>query len=265
MGHLRARKDVFVAAASLLLLSFFSVSLGAEEVMTANLITLLGSVKVTQADGTTVTLTDTSKPIVLPATIEMLGPKGSFSISFKCSAESGLTDKFNTMRWTMRQGETVRISPLANNRGVKFEYVKGTRPFYLDVNNRENVLTVRSISGAVSVVLLQNKVSIPQSAAARITSPMNTFASVGVGPAQVSEIEFGYSAEDRFTQVLEIVSEAGTLQVAQAATTLPVVEGGVVTRPLAVPAPERFAIAVPSPETVEQSPYRIRITVRTRY
>ncbi len=254
MRYVPIGRVAVVGSALLLLLSVCAVSFGAEEIVTARVVSLVGTATVTQADGTTATLSDTSKPIVLPATIEMTGPKGSFSISLKCSLPSGLTDRFNTISWTMRQGESLRVSPLSSNRGVKIEYLKGTRKFFVDVNNRENLLGVKSITGGTTVVILQNRVTVPEKAAVLLTCPMNSYASVGLAPAQVSEVEFSFSPDDEFIQVVNILCQGGTLQVSRAGVTTPVTEGTTVTQPAEVPIAERLSIPVPTPETVEESP-----------
>ena len=140
-----------IGLAVLLLLSVCSVSLPAKQVIVTKVTALKGTAKVTKPDGTSETLTDTSKPIALPATIEMLGAKGSFWISLSTAPVVG---KFNTVSWTMRQGETVRVSLLKGKKGVRFEYLKGARKLFLLVNNRENVLAVASVTGATSLVIL---------------------------------------------------------------------------------------------------------------
>jgi hypothetical protein len=238
MRYVLVGRASVVGLALLLFLSFCSVSSGAEQVIAAKVTTLIGAVNVTKADGTTETLKDTSKPIVLPATIEMAGAKGSFWISLP----SALAGKFNSVSWTMRQGETVQVSLLKTNRGVRFEYPKGTRKFFLDANNRENVLVVRAIAKTTSVVILQNKVIVPEKDSAILTCPLNTFASVTVLPGQVSEVEFNYSPKDEFIQVVGVVSQLGTV--------IP----GPIEKPIGIPPVERLAIPVPAPEPIEQSP-----------
>jgi hypothetical protein len=243
-----------VAGAVLTLLFLLSVcptSSGAEEqVITAKVIGLIGTVNVTKADGTTEALTDTSKPIMLPATIEMAGKKGTFWISLP----STITGKSNTLCWSMRSGETVRVSVLENGRGVRFEYPKGTRAFYLDATNRENVLLVRAMTGTTTVVVLQNKVTVPEKDVAILTCPMNTLASVTVVPGQASEIEFSYSAEDEFTEVVDIVSEAGTVRVVGTGKAAGQRMPGPVIDPTTIPPSERLVIPVPTPEVIEESP-----------
>jgi len=227
MRYVSVGRVASVGLALLFLLSVCSVSFGAKPVITAKLTALQGAVNVTKADGTTETLTDTSKPIVLPATIEMVGAKGSFRISLP----SVLTGKYNTVRWTMRQGVTVRVSVLKADKGIKFEYLKGTPKFYLDVNNSENVLTVRSIMGKTRVIIMRNRVTVAEKGSALLTHPLNTFASITVVPGQVSEIEFSYSPDDKYVEILGAVT-AGIVQV---------------TPPEAIP--------VIPPEIIEESPY----------
>jgi len=238
-----------VGLALLLLLSGSSVCLPAKEVIVVKVTSLKGTANVTKPDGTVETLTDTSKPIALPATIEMAGLRGSFVISLP----SEVTGKFNTVSWTQRQGETVKVSLLKNNKGVRFEYLKGTRKFFVDVVNRENVLLVRSISGTTSLVILQNKVIVPEKAAALLTCPMNTLASVIMASGQVSEVELDYSAKDRYIRVLHVLSEVGTVRLAQTGLAA---AGGPVVDPTSIPQAERLVIPVPSPEILEQSPFR---------
>ncbi len=250
MRYVSVGKVVAGSLAVLFLVSVCSVSFGAKEVIAARVISLAGTANVTKADGTKETLKDTSRPIALPATIEMVGPKGSFWISIP----SVLEGKYNTISWTMRQGETVRVSLLGSAKGIRFEYLKGTRKFPLDVNNRENILLVRSKTGTTSVVVLQNRVVIAQGGAARLTCPMNAFASVGVAPAQVSEVEFRYSPEDKYIQVVEILCQVGTVQVTRAGATVPVGEGVTHTQPIGIPVAERVAVPVLEPERIEQSP-----------
>jgi hypothetical protein len=204
-----------VGLALLFLLWVCPDGFAAEEEIVIKVTALEGTANVTKADGTTETLKDTSKVIALPATIEMMGPKGSFSISLPTS----LTGKFNALSWTQRQGETLRISLLEHKKGVKLEYLKGERKLYVDVVNRENLLAVASVQGTTSLMLLQNRINIPEKSSVTITTPVNVFASVTLLPGQVSEIQFAYSAIE-----------------------VPFVEG--------------LAVPVPEPETVEQSPFR---------
>lgn len=198
----------------LVLLYTCSVCLCAEQVPTVKVTALEGTVKVTMPDGTAETLADTSKPIALPATIEMVGPKGSFWLSLPATLEH----KYNTVSWTMRQGETVRVSLLKDNRGIRFEYLAGTRKLSLLVNNKENVMVISSVTGTTSVLVSQNRVTVPEKSSALLTTPMNVFSSITVKPGQVSELEFSYSAVE-------------------------------------VP-PVELAIPVLEPETIEQSPYQ---------
>ena len=223
MRYVSVRRVAAVGLALLFLLSVCSVSFGAKPVITANVVALKGAVKVTKADGTTETLTDTSRPILLPATIEMVGPKASFRISLP----SVLTGKYNTVRWTLRLGETVRVSVLKADKGIKFEYLKGTPKFYLDVNNSENVLTVRSIIGKTRVIIMHNRVTVAEKGSALLTHPLNTFASITVVPGQISEIEFSYSPDDRYVEVLETTAHVTPIEV----------------------------IPVIPPENIEESPY----------
>jgi len=242
-----------VGMALLLFLSICSLSPGAKEVIAAKVMSLTGTANVTKADGTTEALKDTSKPIVLPAAIEMVGPKGSFWISLP----SAITGKYNTVSWSLRKGEAVRVSVLKSNRGVKFEYLKGTRKFFLDVNNRENVLLVRSVKGVTSAVMLQNRVTIAEKSSAILTAPMNAYASVRVEPGQVSELEFSYSPVDRYIQFVQVLNQVGTVKVTRAGVTLPVLAGGpAVTEPIGIPSAEKLAFPVAPPEEIDQSPYQ---------
>jgi len=240
--------------ALLLMASLWAVSAGAEEPIAIKVTALKGAVNVVKPDGTTESLEDTAKPIALPATIEMVGPKGSFWISLPSAVEG----KFNTISWTLQQGETVKVSLLEGGKGIRFEYLKGTRKFCLDVNNRENVLLVRSVTGTTTVVVLQNTVAVPEKGIALLTFPMNSFASVTVLPAQVSELQFSYSPEDRYVEFMKIVSQAGTIQVTRAGVTQAVIAGApALVRPIAVIPPwDRLFVPRPEPEPVEQSPYR---------
>jgi len=216
MRYVPVRRAALVGPALLFLLSVCVASLPAEEEeVTVKVTELVGAVKVTLPDGTTETLTDPSKPIALPATIEMLGAEGSFSISLP----TALLGRFNTVGWTMKQGETVRVSLLKGKKGVRIEYLKGTRAFFLSVNNRENVLAVSSVTGATLLVIQQNTVTIPEKSSAMLTTALNVFSSVLMKPGQVSELEFSYS----------MIEE---------------------------PIVERLIIPIPEPETIEQSPYQ---------
>jgi len=250
MRYVSVGKVVAGSLAVLLLVSVCLVSFGAKQVIAVKASSLAGTANVTKADGTKETLKDTSGPIALPATIEMVGPKGSFWLSIP----SALKGKHNTISWTMRQGETLRVSLVGSAKGIRFEYLKGTRKFYLDVNNRENILLVRSKTGTTSVIVLQNRVVIAQGGAARLTCPVNAFASVTMAPAQVSEVEFRYSPEDKYIQVVEILSQVGTVQVTRAGATVPVGPGVTVTQPIGIPVAERIAVPVLEPERIEQSP-----------
>ncbi len=256
----------------LLLLSIGSLSFGAEEVIAVKVITLQGTVNVTKADRTTEALKDTSKPIVLPATIKMEGPKGSFSISLP----SAIAGKFNTITWTLRDGEAVRLSLVSTKKGVKLEYLEGTRSFFTDVVNQENVLVVRALKGITSLIILQNKVNIPEKDAAIITHPVRSFASVMVFQGQVSEIEFSYSpkdvyakrtlpdplnpqvrdssysAKDENIRFVAVTSVLGTVWISEGGKT-PL--GGSVVEPTGLPPSLRLTIPVPTPETFEQSPF----------
>jgi len=239
MRYVTVGRATAVGVALLLFLSVCSPALGAKRVIAAEVVTLRGTINVTKADGTTEVLKDRSKPIVLPATIEMVGAKGSFWISLP----SRLTGKFNTLSWTMRKGETVRVSVLKSNRGVRFEYTKGTRTFFLDVNDKENVLLVRSVKGTTTFVLLQNKVTVLEEKSALLTCPMNAFALVTVLPGQVSEIEFDYSPEDQFIQVVRI---EGTFEASRRGRPLP--------GPLPTPQ-DHLIIPVPPPPDWPESPF----------
>jgi hypothetical protein len=249
MRYVAIGRAAALGLALLLSVSVCALSYGAKEVIAAKVITLQGTVKVTKADGTTETITDTTKPIVLPATIEMAGPKGAFCIS----VPAAVVGRYNTINWTLRDGEAVRVSLVKSQKGVKFEYIKGTRSFFVDVNNRENVLVVRAIKGKTSLVLLQNKFNIPEKDGAILTHPVNSFASMTVFPGQVSEVEFDYSAEKEYIQFVELVSQAGLVWVTETGWTPP---GGAVEEETGLPPSLRLTIPVPAPETFEQSPYR---------
>lgn len=261
-----------VGLALLLLSSVCSLSFGAEQVIAAEVVTLMGTVNVTKADGTTEALTDMSKPIVLPATIKMAGPKGSFCISLP----SAMDGKFNTITWTLRDGEAMRLSVVSTKKGVKLEYLEGTRSFFADVINQENVLVVRALKGLTSLIILQSKVNIPEKDAAIITHPVRSFASVMVFQGQISEIEFSYSAEDAYSRrklsdplnpqvrdssyaakdenvrFMIVTSVLGTVWISESGKT-PL--GGAVMEPTGLPPSLRLTIPVPTPETFEQSPF----------
>lgn len=261
-----------VGLALLLLSSVCSLSFGAEQVIAAEVVTLIGTVNVTKADGTTEALTDMSKPIVLPATIKMAGPKGSFCISLP----SAMDGKFNTITWTLRDGEAMRLSVVSTKKGVKLEYLEGTRSFFADVINQENVLVVRALKGLTSLIILQSKVNIPEKDAAIITHPVRSFASVMVFQGQISEIEFSYSAEDAYSRrklsdplnpqvrdssyaakdenvrFMIVTSVLGTVWISESGKT-PL--GGAVMEPTGLPPSLRLTIPVPTPETFEQSPF----------
>jgi hypothetical protein len=216
MRYVPVGRALVVGFALLVFLTACSVPFCAEQVPALKITALKGTVKVTKPDGTTETLADTSKPIELPATIEMEGEKGSFWLSLPATLEN----KYNTVSWTLRQGEAVRVSLLKNNKGVRFEYLKGTRNIFVLVNNRENVIRVNSVTGQTSLVVSQNRFTVPEKSSALVTTPLNVFSSVTVRPGQVSELEFSYSA---FEQPIEIVPPG---------------------------------IPVTEPERIEQSPYR---------
>lgn len=196
MRYVPIGRAPIIGLSLLLLVSVCFVSLAAEKaekVVSAKVISLKGTIKVTKADGTEETLADTTKPIALPATIEMEGEKGSFLISLP----TAISGKFNTFSWLMKKGEAVRVSLLKNNKGIRFEYLKGERNIFLDVNNREDIMVVNSVTGVTSVMVLQKKTTIPEKASILVTMPKDKFASVTVKPGQVSELEFSYSAVER--------------------------------------------------------------------
>jgi hypothetical protein len=261
-----------IGLALLLLSSICSLSFGAEQVIAAKVVTLMGTVNVTKADGTTEALKDTSKPIVLPATIKMAGPKASFCISLP----SAMAGKFNTITWTLRDGEAMRLSVVSTKKGVKLEYLEGTRSFFADVINQENVLVVRALKGITSLIILQNKVNIPEKDAAIITHPVRSFASVIVFQGQVSEIEFSYSPKDEYVrrkpidplniqvrdssysakdENIRFVSVTSVLDTVWISETGKMPLGGSVVEPTGLPPSLRLTIPVPTPETFEQSDF----------
>lgn len=218
MPHMNVRRPSIIALALLLSLSFgpvcFSAEEGTAEEILIKVTALQGEAKVTKADGTTETLTDTSKSIQVPATIEMLGPRGSFSVALPTT----FSGKYDTISWTQLQGEIVRVVLLAGNKGVRFEYLKGTQKLYLNVLNRQNLLAVASVQGTTALSVLQNRISIPAASSVALTIPMNIFASVLMLPGQITEIQFAYV-------------------------------------PIEIPFVEELVIPVTEPETVEQSPF----------
>jgi len=189
MRYVPVGRATIIGFALLVFLSACPVALCEEEVPAVKITALKGTVIVTKPDGTTETLADTSKPIVLPATIEMVGEKASFWISLPATLE----EKYNTVSWTMRQGEAVRVSLLKDNKGLRFEYLKGKQSIFVLVNNRDNTMVVNSVTGMTSLVVLQNRVIVPEKSRALFTTAQNVFSSVTVKPGQVSEVEFTYS------------------------------------------------------------------------
>lgn len=219
MPHMKLRRPSVVALALLLSVSFGSVCLsaeeGADEEVLIKVTALQGEAKVTKPDGSTEILTDTSKPIAVPASIEMLGPRGSFSVSLPTT----FAGRYDTITWTQQQGESVNVAVLAGNKGVRFDYLKGTRRFYLNVLNRQNLLAVATVQGTTALSVLQNRISIPADSSVALTVPMNIFASVLMMPGQITEIVFAYV-------------------------------------PIEIPFVEELVIPTIEPETVEQSPFR---------
>ncbi len=215
MRYISLRRAALSGFALLFSLWVCSVCVCAEQAIVIKVTSLKGAANVTKPDGTAETLTDTSKPIALPATIELAGAKGSFRISLP----TVFTGKFNAISWTMRQGEMVRVSLLQNNKGVRFEYLKGTRKFYLNVNTAENLMEVVSVTGTTTVLIPQNTVTVREKDSALLTMPTNLYSSISVNPGQVSEVQFSYS-------------------------------------PTALPPRVEGLPLVPEPERIEQSPYR---------
>jgi hypothetical protein len=286
----------------LFLLSFCSGSLCAEGAILVKLtgLSLDGIATVTKADGTTETVKELSKPISLPATIEMTSGKGSFWISLPTEFRA----QYNTVSWTMNRGETVRVSLLKAGTGVRVEYVKGARKMVLLLKNSENVVLVSSMTGETSVVISQNRVTVHEKSAALLTCPMGISASpidqargwggekvvdipgsapdilysahrlgtdrygrttlaggwplsVTLNPGGVAEVEFRFSPEDRYIDVVRIVTQEGSVEVTRAGRTVSAKAGAPpIEQPITVvPAPERLAVPFPEPETIEQSPY----------